>query len=278
MYIFYVDEAGCTGCLASDTSQVQPVFALAGIILEQSHLDSFTREFLSLKHRFYPNLLQGEFLGLIREEVKGAELRKQIRAGSRDDRRFALGVMVNLLGLLERHNARILGRVYVKRIGAPMDGVAVYCSSVQSMSTNFQHFLEETSQQGIMILDSRTKPKNTSVSYSIFTQKFKVSGDAYNRLIDMPLFGHSDNHAGLQVADLLCSAFLFPMATYAYCLGTVHNVHVDLRYDLIRSRFGERLKRMQYRYQDHSDWWCGGITVSDGIGHQSGSFLFGPQH
>jgi hypothetical protein len=32
----------------------------------------------------------------------------------------------------------------------------------------------------------------------------------------MPTFGHSENHAGLQLADLVCSALLFPMAMDAY--------------------------------------------------------------
>ena len=38
--------------------------------------------------------------------------------------------------------------------------------------------------------------------------------DAYDRLMEMPMFGHSDNHAGIQAADMICSAFLFPMAAF----------------------------------------------------------------
>jgi hypothetical protein len=276
MYLFYLDESGCTGALPSATSLIQPVFVLAGFILRQSHLDSFTREFLDLKQRFYPGLLRGEFLSLITEEVKGAELRKQIRAGSRDDRRFALGVMNNILGLMERHQAKILGRIYIKGIGAPMNGVAVYNFSVQDLSTDFQRFLEEKNEFGAMILDSRTKPSNVNVAHSVFTQKFKATGDAYSRMVEMPLFGHSDNHAGIQLADLLCSAFLFPMATYSYCMGHVHSVHVDMSFDLIRSRFGHRIQRLQYRYETEPAHWRGGLTVSDAICHLGTPTLFGP--
>jgi hypothetical protein len=40
--------------------------------------------------------------------------------------------------------------------------------------------------------------------------------------------------------------------------------------------FGERLQRMQFRYQDANQWWRGGITVSDAISHQNGGVLFAP--
>jgi hypothetical protein len=65
------------------------------------------------------------------------------------------------------------------------------------------------------------------------------------------------------------------MAAYVSCQGHVNNIHVHLSYYRIRDRFGERLKRMQFRYQDANQRWRGGITVSDGIGHQTGGVLFG---
>lgn len=130
---------------------------------------------------------------------------------------------------------------------------------------------------GMMILDSRNKAMNTNVSHSVFTQKFKAAGDAYEKILDMPIFGHSDNHAGIQAADLLCSAFLFPMAAYAYCLGHVKNCHVHYNYHLIRDKFGRRLKRMQYRYQGVDLWWHGGISTSDGLNAQASLILFGPK-
>jgi len=45
------------------------------------------------------------------------------------------------------------------------------------------------------------------------------SGDLYDRLIELPTFAHSDNHAGLQVADAMCSALLTPIAVNTYCAG-----------------------------------------------------------
>lgn len=278
MFVFYVDEAGCTGALQSRVSSIQPVFTLSGIILRQNCIPKLTIDFLRLKKKFFPKELPAtvEFLSWAMFEVKGAELRKQIRHGNRDESRHTMKFMDELLKLFERYEIRTLGRLYVKGVGAPFDGIAVYASSVQSLANGFQRFLTANGSEGLMILDSRNKPMNTNVSHSIFTQKFKASGDAYDKLLEMPLFGHSDNHAGIQCADLLCSAFLFPMATFTYCHGAVENVHVSLKYHALRDQFGKRLQKLQYRYQDEQNRWRGGITVSDSISHQSAARLFGP--
>ena len=53
-------------------------------------------------------------------------------------------------------------------------------------------------------------------------------GNLYPRILELPLFGHSDNHAALQIADLVCPALLFPMAAQTYCTGHyAANPHVQ---------------------------------------------------
>lgn len=278
MHLFYFDESGCLGTLPSATSPIQPVLALGGMVLDERRVAGFTRDWLNLKERFFPGLRRpnADFLDWILVEIKGAELRKQVRADSRDARRHALGFLDKTLGLLEMHDARLLARVYVKPVGVPFNGRPVYTSAVQYLATDFQHFLHECSTDGLMILDSRNKPANANVAHSVFTQKFKATGDAYSRLLEMPVFGHSDNHAGLQAADVLCSAFLSPMAVYVYCLGRINSLHVHAEYGRIRELFGGRLKRLQYRYQDEHRWWRGGVMVNDALGHQKGGLFFGP--
>ncbi len=277
MQVFYIDEAGCTGTLTSAISPIQPVFLLGGVILHQGRLRDFTLDWLHVKDRFFHNLqIPGsDFLDWIAVEIKGADLRKRIRESRRDARRQALGFMDKFMDLLDAHGARLLARVYVKPINMPFNGRSVYTSAVQMLAADFQRFLESENTDGVMILDSRNKPKNSNVSHSVFTQKFRTAGDAYAGLVEMPVFGHSDNHAGIQAADMICSAFLFPMAAYVYCLGHVNNIHVHLGYHQIRDRFGDRLKRMQFRHQDANQRWHGGITVSDAIGRQTGGMLFG---
>ncbi len=138
----------------------------------------------------------------------------------------------------------------------------------------FQQYLTEEDDVGMVICDNRTHSLNRNVSHSIFTQKFKKTGDDIDRIIDLPTFAVSDNHAGIQVCDLLCSALLYPMFVHAYCAGYVNNLHVQLRYIDIRSAFSARLKDMQYRYKDPNGIWRGGITVSDNLAARPGSVLF----
>lgn len=125
-----------------------------------------------------------------------------------------------------------------------------------------------------MIADSRTPTTNAWVAHSIFTQKFKTAGDCYPRLLEMPTFGHSQNHAGIQIADLVSSALLFPMATRCYCYGHVQNVHVDRGFEVVAIRYGQRLQAMQHRYEDDRGRRIGGITVSDPLTRRPGGLLF----
>jgi hypothetical protein len=177
------------------------------------------------------------------------------------------------MALIEDHVMRVFGRVWIKQPGAVCDDQAVYTFSVQAICANFEKLLETSDDTGLVIADSRLPTDNAAVAHSIFTQKFRTAGDCYPRLLEMPSFGHSRNHAGLQVADLLCSALLFPMATAAYCTGHVANVHVDPGFDVLAGRFGNRLRAVQYRYNDGSRW-RGGLTVSDQIAKRSGALLF----
>ena len=61
-----------------------------------------------------------------------------------------------------------------------------------------------------------------------------LAGDQYPHVLEMPTYGHSENHVGLQLADVICSALLFPMAVSAYCVGTVTNLHVLPEYGELR--------------------------------------------
>jgi hypothetical protein len=164
--------------------------------------------------------------------------------------------------------------VWIKALGSPCDDRSIYTFSVQSICSDFQNLLEGVGDSGIVIADSRTPTTNAWVAHSIFTQKFKTAGDCYPRLLEMPTFGHSQNHAGIQIADLLCSALLFPMATRCYCYGHVQNVHVDRAFEVLVARYGNRLMSMQHRYEDDRGRRVGGFTVSDSLTRRPGGVLF----
>jgi hypothetical protein len=125
----------------------------------------------------------------------------------------------------------------------------------------------------LIIADSRTPALNSVVAHSIFTQKFQVAGDCYDRILEMPTFGHSENHVPIQISDLLCSAMLVPMAHDVYCAHHLSSVHIHPNDALIRQRYAGRLRALSYRYQDGGRY-KGGITVNDAIGQRSAAALF----
>lgn len=282
MYICFIDEAGCTGTLPNNNSEIQPALIISGLIIDQKNIAELTREFLSLKKEYFPEKFRTmQHLDCIKEEIKGSELRKLIKR-NRNKRRFALRFIDKIISLLERNNALVIGRVWIKPINIEFNGRSVYTSSIQKMAVSFQHYLSKGScdgNEGIIIADSRNKSLNANVSHSIFTQKYKATGDAYDRIIEMPVYGHSDNHAGLQLADFIASALIFPIATTVYCSAQIKNTtHYDPNYLILRDQFGNRLAKLQYRYSitngDGKTVTKGGLIVSDPLGSQGGSKLF----
>ncbi len=278
MHIFYLDESGDTGVLSSSTSSIQPIFTIGGFSVSASQIPHITNDFILLKRLFFPSLFPDRqpFLDSILTEIKGADLRRVIRKGGRNKVRHVLGFLGKVLALLESVDARIYARVWVKPIGGTFNGRAVYTYSVQDLAARFQSFLDKSASNGIVIVDSRTKGLNTRVSHSVFTQKFRSAGDAFPRIAEMPVFGHSDNHAGIQIADLLCSALFFPMAAFAYCLGAVSNVHVDRSYQILRDTFGLRLHNLQYKGTNTDGTKRWGIIVSDNLSGKSPLKMFFP--
>ena len=278
MWVCYVDESGCRGALPSATSNIQPVFVLGALAVPVAALRTLTLDLLHLKRRFYAKALSehAQFLDTIRFEVKGAEVRKQIAAGAREERRHAIGFTDKVLRLLEAHGARTFARVWVKPIGGEFTGKAVYTSSVQALCATYQDLLAAERSTGVMVADHVDPGKDADVSMSIFTQKYSVKGDPFDRIVDVPTFGHSVNHAGLQLADFCCSALLFPMAIQSYCVGRVISAHMR-DYRLIRARYGPRVRQLQHRYLDEVGRWRGGVTVSDPDCQRASGELFGPR-
>lgn len=270
MHICYIDEAGCPGRLPSSTSDVQPLLVISGIFIPQSNLINFTRDFLSLKSSFNPSIPSRD---IARHEIKGSDLRRDIRKGNRNLRRRTFGFLDKSIDVLDRYDAKHVTRIYVKAPGGGFNGKAVYTASVQQICTCFQRYLADRGARGIVIADSRTPGLNSIVSHSVFTQKFRANGDPYPNILEMPVFGHSENHAALQLTDFLSSAILFPSASEAYCTGHVNNIHVHPKDIMIRTRYALRLKNMSYRFNDGARH-RGGITVIDAISQRNCSLLF----
>ena len=203
------------------------------------------------------------------------QVRQPPRSNSHNHRRFANSVISAVLDILETHHAKLVARVYVKPIGQPFHGSAVYTSTVQSVCATLQEYLSATSSTGIVIADSRNKGKNVNVSHSVFTQRYRAAGDPYPLLMEVPTFGHSDNHSVLQLTDLVCSALLFPIAAQKCSSPHLTDLtHVSPHYTNLASRHGQRLKDMQFRYQDANARWRGGITLIDMLNKFNAVVLF----
>ena len=262
--------------LPTATSPIQPVLAIGGIIIDYSRLHFATEKLLEIKSRFYPSPCNGtpRYLDGVLEEIKGSDLRKHATCSNKPTKRHAVGVIDNVVKLCEDLDAKIIGRVWIKGIGVPFSGVSVYTYSIQSMYKDFQNLLDTENDTGIVIVDSRVKQLNTPVAHAIFTQKFKSSGDSYDRILELPAFSHSENHAGLQLADNISSALIFPLAVHSYCAGHIQNVHIRPGYANLKQRYGNRLRALQHRYQEATGRWRGGLVVSDDLTQRPGKYLF----
>jgi hypothetical protein len=277
MRICYVDEAGCTGMLPAGASDIQPVFVLCGVDFRAEDLSHVTHDFLHLKRRYFPALsaAQSHYLGLILPEIKGSDVRKQATCGSRRRSRHAVGFIESVVRLVEKYHGRLYGRVWVKAPGHEFNGRSVYTFSLQYICHWFNHRLHADDSHGMIICDSRNKALNSIASHSVFTQKFQATGDAFPRIAEMPAFGHSENHAGVQIADLICSALLVPLAIEAYCRGRLSGTHMR-DYSVLRERFAARLEALQHRCANQNGKLCGGVTVDDKVGKKARALMFSP--
>jgi len=279
MHLLYIDESGDLQQMPSNplpSGNDQPVLVISALIIDAAKLEPLTQDFLNLKSTFFPNLSypSGLHLDKIIPEIKGSDLRRNATQGNRNQRRHVIGFLSKLIDLLEVHNVKLIGRVWVKQPGHPFDGKAIYTSSIQWVYTTFDEFLTTKESFGFVIADSRNPSKNSNVAHSIFTQKFRATTSVYVRILELPTFGHSENHAGIQICDLISSALLYPIACHIYCSGHISNVHVQADAVNLKLHFGKRLKNLQYRYQNPLDQWKGGIVVSDPIAKKSASLMF----
>lgn len=278
MWVTYVDDAGDPELLPSGTTDlVTPLFVIGAVALDQACLHTVTMEFLALKKRFFPHLApksSHHLLDWVRAEIKGTDLKRMMRSSKKRERRTATTFLDQTLRLLEQYDAKVFGRIWIKKVGAAVDKQAMTTFSVQDCCATFQRKLVELDQLGVMVVESSSPRLNAAVAHSIFTQKFKATGDAYDRLLEMPVFGHSENHVGLQLADIVASALLFPIASYVYCTGHVTSVHVNPLFADVQKRFAGRIKVLQHRYYDDYGKRKGGVVTSDKIANRPGWLFF----
>lgn len=272
MRICYVDESGDGRLPDLARPDVPPALVVCGLVVESEAVPDLTRDFLAEKDRFHPGRAGSRPLDGILKEVKGSDIRKDVR-GSHRRRRGAIGFLDRIAWLLSTYEVGIIGRVWIKKPSELSDERAMYTYSIQDMTRQLEHHVYGLRTKGLVICDSRSSSQNAIVAHSVFTKMFKASGDSYPNIVEMPVFGHSENHAGLQLADLVTSALVFPIACRTYS-HYVTGPHVHPAYDELRSRYGPWLQIRQLRYQKPNGKWVGGLTVSDRVGRRTGGEMF----
>ena len=265
MYICYIDESGGTEAPNSNPSAT-PLMLFAGLIIPSTSLAPLTADFLSLKRRFYPHAVSPR-LDAVLAEIKGSNLRKSVRSSSHRKRTHAIGVLDGVLRLVERYGVRLVGRVWVKHSSSPLQPNSTYTYAVQDIARHFNHFLAARGTRGLVICDSRDRRQDVRVAHSVFTQKHRKKGDALPHLVESTVFGRSENFVGLQLADIVASAMLFPIAARVYCASRA-GLHTHQNFDLLRARYSKRLRALQHLYRDLGGRWLGGVVVSDKLGRQ----------
>lgn len=266
MYICYIDESGDSGTLQLADPNSNPLFVIIGLIVDHTCLIPLTHDFLKIKTTFFPTHFNNtEKLDAILVEIKGNELRKNLRENNRRRFQQSIGFIDACLNLLQQHNALLLGKALIKAPSSPNSDAAFYGRSIMHICQHFNMFLEQTQEQGFAIADSRKAGQNKNTAHTIFTQRHQSRGNSYPRIIEMPTYGHSNNFAMIQLADILCSAVIFPMLISAFGnhLMNSGNVHLSDKYTTICTRYKKRVKNMQFMYQNHNSLWVGGMLVSD---------------
>ncbi|MFC9662730.1 DUF3800 domain-containing protein [Nocardia sp. NPDC127606] len=268
----YLDESGDEQALRTPTDP--PVLVIAGIVVDHQQLRGLVYDFLQLKKKFYPALSESgiQLSELITYEIKGRDLRKNIRSGGRNRRRAVFSLIADTLSILEQHNAKIVGEIHVK--GDEPLRRWIYAEIVAGIAGQFEAQLRAAQTIGTMILDARTKAKNVPAVHRLTTQRFKSGGNPYPRLVESPVFGHSDAHVALQIADIVASALLFPMACYAYSQCLLDNVHLNEQYGELRERFATKMRLLEHRYTSANGAHAGGIVVRDHLNNQSTLHLY----
>lgn len=251
MYLCYIDESGDSQAIPNNTSSVQPLLVISGIFINADNIAALTSDYIHLKRKYYPNLFSSikHDLDVLLTEIKGSDIRADIRKHASTSKivQHHFRFLDDIFSLLKKYDSKLVARIWVKQLGQALKDQSIYSITAQNICTRFQNFLQHKNKNGMLIADFRDPKRNSYVAHSVFTQKHKkkTNGDAYPNIREIPTFGISDNHACLQLTDIISSAIISPMATRKYC-QCITSCHTHASYDQIASRYSKRLGALQF--------------------------------
>lgn len=280
MHFCFIDEAGDSQAIQTPNHNVQPVLVISALFVDGARLKNLTEEFILLKKRFFPTKFSSltHDLDALIKEIKGDELRKTIRDNSFSSAKAqtVLKFIDSIFSLLKKHEVKIASRIWVKSIGVPLTDKSIYTITTQQLCLRFEEYLNSKNAEGMVIADYRDPGRNGYVAHSIFTMKNrKIKGDPFPSIVEIPTFAISDNHACLQMCDILSTTIIFPSAAQVYCTGHINNSFINPNYTLLRDRYKKRLKALQFHFKRNDGVMHWGITAKDPLGQKKGLELFG---
>lgn len=261
----FIDESGDRYGLHSPGRLLegQPVYVVLGLVVSDRALAEITPEFLEIRERFAPG----------QSEAKGSDLRRDLKQPlSHGSRAAGFVALKAALRLLDGADARVAGRVCVKRAEEPFDGVKADRRALRFIAGNFSRFLRRKNAEGRIIFDSRGAPSSSDENRRAIRAMRRAPERAWSKL-RRPIPAHSGDSVGLQLADWVCSALVAPLAAAAYCGDCVRlrdSPHIDQNYLQMRDQHGggDWLRRRQIRSEvDGRLRW--GLVVEDPRGRSS---------
>ncbi|HDR9275454.1 TPA: DUF3800 domain-containing protein [Burkholderia vietnamiensis] len=267
MHFCYIDESGDSQAILNATDNKQPMLVIAGLFIDASAISGLTKDFIDLKRRYYPSLFASvnHELDVLLVEIKGSDLRTDIRKSNSITSAIVqhhFHFLDDVFALCKKYDVKIVGRVWAKAFGQAINDESVYTITAQNIAKRFEKYLLAKDSRGAIIADFRDPTRNRYVAHSVFTQKHKQGngGDAFPSIEETATFGVSNNHACLQITDLMCSAIIAPMAGRAILTGVISNAHTHANYEWIRDRYKKRLRAMQFhcKYGNTRYW---GLTA-----------------
>ena len=285
MYHLYIDEFGDSSILKSvpattQDSLTQPFVILAGVIIMAEHIPILTNEIIKLKKRYFPNAIAAgntHNLTWLQVEIKGANLKKAISNKDLKKVKTYKRFFNEIFNLLDFYEVKIVSKCFVKKLDTALKIENIYTSCVQEFCNHFQDYLKNSAPEayGSVILDSRDHHKDKGVAFSIATQKYKSGLDRYPNLLEVPTFGTDNNHIGIQICDWIVSGVIVPICGITYISPFLpNNIFAKPQYSIIQNLYANRIRRLQYRYQDLDGHFHGGLRISDPNGRLNATAFF----
>ena len=194
-WALYLDEAGSTGEHQIPLQPGQtPLFSLGGVVLPFDRWREYDRKYLYLKRQFFRTEMDRSPKEDTVWEVKGSDLLSPRNRNSDRNRNFCYRV----LDLIKEFDGRCMGVTFLKSAERPMSRASIYTKALQIIAERYDIFLQERSNTGLFILDSRmahTKKGNGldyTVAISYLSYVFgNHEGRRLLRILEAPLFADS---------------------------------------------------------------------------------------